>query len=260
MEEALAKIRPHTSSSLPHQRTPAQLLVALEATFREQNTDATPTAYFATILTTLDGSIHKRELSLEDGAIFPAEMYLLALVAPFVSAPVIRTNLNTLLSLTAPLFPTLNQYPPALRSQLSLYDSIFRSLDRTQLDVQGIRQSFATVLQLCLDLRPKVRKKAADIVKNLLSSPPVPLMRHPYSDRVADWIKGALMDATAKPFGSSNGSKHSAASEADSAIHVLAFLRPIIPHLPPQVCGTYVYIFRSLILQYSPCRQSQVSS
>lgn len=236
MEEALAKIRPHISSSLPHQKAPAQLLIALEATLREQNTDATPTAYFATILTTLDGSIQKRELSLEDGAILPAEMYLLALVAPFVSAPIIRANLNTLLFLTAPLFPTLNQHPPALRSQLSLYHSIFLSLDRTQLDVQGIRQSFATVLQLCFDVRPKVRKKAADIVKNLLSSPPVPLIRHPYSDRVADWIKVTLTDASARPFGIS---KHSADSGVDAAIHVLACLKPIIAHLPPEVCGTY---------------------
>jgi ribosomal RNA-processing protein 12 len=192
MEEALAKIRPHTSSSLPHQKTPAHLLIALETTFREQNTEATPTAYFAAILTTLDGSIQKKELSLEEGAILPAELYLLALVAPFVSAPIIRTNLNTLLFLTAPLFPSLNQHPPALRSQLSLYHSIFRSLDRTQLDVQGVRQSFASILQLCLDPRPKVRKKAADIVKNLLSSPPIPLMRHPYSERVSDWVKKHL--------------------------------------------------------------------
>src|SRR6267154_4906608 len=101
MEDALAKIRHHTSSSLPHQKTPAHLLVALETTFTEQNTDATSTAYFAAILTTLDGSIQKKQLSLEEGAILPAELYLLALVAPFVSGPIIRANVNTLLSLTA---------------------------------------------------------------------------------------------------------------------------------------------------------------
>ena len=236
MEEALAKIRPHTSSSLPHQKTPAHLLIALEATFREQNTDATPTAYFAAILTTLDGSIQKKELSLDEGAILPAELYLLALVAPFVSAPIIRTNLNTLLFLTTPLFPSLNQHPPALRSQLSLYHSIFRSLDRTQLDVQGIRQSFASILQLCLDPRPKIRKKAADIVKNLVSSPPIPLMRHPYSERVSDWVENTLTDASSMPFGKGKGTKHPAVPGTEVAIHVLACLRPIISFLPPEVC------------------------
>jgi ribosomal RNA-processing protein 12 len=243
MEEALSKIRPHTSSSLPNQKTPAQLLIALEQTFREQNTDPTPTAYFAAILTTLDGSIQKKELALEEGAILPAELYLIALVAPFVPAPIIRTNLNTVLSLTAPLFPALNQHPPALRSQLSLYHCIFSSLDKTQLDVQGVRQCFATILQLCLDPRPKVRKKAADIVKNLLSSPPIPLMRHPYSERVSDWIKSTLTDASATPFGKGKGVKYSAVPGADVALHVLACLKPIMPYLPPEVCGIYIISF-----------------
>lgn len=252
MEEALAKIRPHTSSSLPHQKSPAQFLVALEATFREQNTEVTPTAYFAAILTTLDGSIQKKELSLEEGAILPAELYLLALVAPFVSAPIIRTNLNTLLFLTAPLFPTLNQHPPALRSQLSLYQSIFRSVDRTQLDVPGIRQSFATILQLCLDQRPKVRKKAADIVKNVLSNPPIPLMRHPYSERVSDWVKDTLTDASSLPFGKGKGAKHLTVTGAEAAIHVLACLRSITPYLPPEVCSTYSTPFFHSILNLVP--------
>ena len=249
MEEALAKIRPHISSSLPHQKTPAHLLIALETTFREQSTESTPTAYFAAILTTIDGSIQRKEISLDEGAILPAELYLLALVSPFVSAPIIRTNLDTLLFLTAPLFPSLNQHPPALRSQLSLYHSIFRSLDRTQLDVQGIRQSFASILQLCLDPRPKVRKKAADIVKNLLSSPPIPLMRHPYSERVSDWVKNTLTDACAMPFGKGKGAKNSSASGTEVAIHVLACLRPIIPYLPPEVCWYMCNPISSLILK-----------
>jgi ribosomal RNA-processing protein 12 len=252
MEEALSKIRPHTSSSLLHQKTPAHLLIALETTFREQNTEATPTAYFAAILTTLDGSIRKKELSLEEGAILPAELYLLALIAPFVSAPVIRTNLNTLLLMTAPLFPALNQHPPALRSQLSLYHSIFRSLDRTQLDVQGVRQSFASILQLCVDPRPKVRKKAADIVKNLLSSPPIPLIRHPYSERVSDWVKSTLTDASAMPFAKGKGAKLSAVPRTEVAIHVLACLRPIISHLPPEVCCTPVNSFCRSLLNVVP--------
>ncbi|CAA7261659.1 unnamed protein product [Cyclocybe aegerita] len=233
MEEALAKIRPHTSSSLPHQKNPANLLIALESTFKEQHTEATPTAYFAAILTTLDGTIQKKDISLEDRAILPAELYLLALVAPFTPAPVIRSNLNTLLSLTAPLFPALNQYAPALRSQLSLYYSIFQALDRSQLEVQGVRQTFASILQLCADPRPKVRKKAADVVKDLLANPPTPLMRHPYAERVAEWVKSALAEASSSPFARGKGSKNSANPEVEVGIHILAFLRPVITYLPP---------------------------
>jgi ribosomal RNA-processing protein 12 len=85
-------------------------------------------------------------------------------------------------------------HPPALRSQIGLYGSVLKALDRSQLDIQGIRQSFASILQLCLDGRPKVRKRAAEVIKDVLSSPPTPLIRHPYSDRVAEWIKSTLTD------------------------------------------------------------------
>ena len=53
VEATLSKIRPHTSSSLAHQKAPATLLRAIEATFHEQNTGSSATAYFAALLTTL---------------------------------------------------------------------------------------------------------------------------------------------------------------------------------------------------------------
>ena len=228
MEEALAKIRPHTSSSLAHQKTPATLLIAIESTLHEQKTDLSPTGYFAALLTTLDGTVQKKDISLNDGDVLPAELYLLALVVPFVPLPVVRNNLSTLLSLTAPLFPSLNQHAPALRSQLSIYLTIFHSLDRPLLETQGIRQTFASILQLSIDPRPKVRKKAADLVKDVLDNPPAPLARHPYSDQVAAWLTSALSEANAGPFAK-------AKPGAESSLHVLALLRPLLPNLPSSV-------------------------
>lgn len=235
MEEALEKIRPHTSSNLPHQKTPANLLIALESTFNEQNTEPTPTAYFAALLTTLDRTVQKGDVSLEDGAVLPAELYLLALVAPFVATAVICSNLSTLLSLTAPLFPSLDAHAPALRSQLSLYHAIFNSLDRSQLEVQGVRQTFASILQNSIDPRPKVRKKAAEVIKDLLAHPPTPFMRHPYAERVADWIVATLAETSNGPFSKAKSSKNMPNSGAEIAIHVLAFLRPIVLYLPSEV-------------------------
>jgi len=229
MERALEKIRPHTASSLPHQKTPANLLVALESTFKEQKTDLSPTAYFAALCTTLDGT------SPDQTEVLHAELYLLALVAPFVPTPVIHAQLDTLLSLTAPLFPSLNPHAPALRSQLSLYHTIFRSLDRSHLDTQGIRQTFASVLQLCVDHRPKVRKKAADVVKDVLATPPAPLSRHPYAERVAGWVKVALSDASAGPFSASKPIKSTQPIGPDTAIYITTFLRPVVSNLPPAV-------------------------
>ena len=237
LEEALAKIRPHTSSSLPHQKAPANLLIALESTFTEQNTQKTPTAYFAALLTTLDSTLQAARSSgpeLGDGDVLPAELYLLALVSPHVPHPVVRSHLSTILSLTAPLFPSLVPHAPPLRSQLSLYEAVLRALDRPQLETPGLRQAFESILHLCLDPRPKVRKRAAELVKDVLSSPPPPSMQHPYAERVADWIKAALGEITSGGVPKFKGKK--ADNEgSESAIHLLAFLRPVLPSLPSSV-------------------------
>ena len=235
MDEALAKIRPHTSSSLPHQRSPANLLVALESTFTEQNAEQSPTAYFAALLTTLDGTIQKKDLALGEGDVLPAELYLLALIAPFVPTPIIQTNLKTILALTAPLFPSLTSQAPALRSQLALYHIVFRSLNRSQLETPGIRQSFASISYLCIDPRPKVRKKAADVVQDVLATPPAPLARHPFAAGVADWVKSILSEAGAGPLFRPKEGKRPEPSGPETAIHMIAFLRPVLPNLPPTV-------------------------
>jgi ribosomal RNA-processing protein 12 len=235
MEDALAKIRPHVSSNLAHQKTPAKLLLAVEATLKDQKTEATPTAYFAAVLTILDGTIQKKELSLEEGDVLPAELYLLAFIIPFVPPPVIRANLNTLLSLTAPLFPALEPHAPALRSQLAIYQALLTAIDRSQLETQGIRQAFASVLQICVDGRPKVRRKAADVVKEIISCPPAPLSIHPYSERVAVWAISILEEVAAGPLSRSKSSKQQGQS-GEAGIHLVAFLRTALPHLPPPVC------------------------
>ena len=257
LDAALSKIRPHTTSSLEHQKTPATLLHALEATFDEQNTERSPTAYFAALLTTLDGTLQNEgpsRLSFGEGDILPAELYLLALVAPFVPQPVIRGNLNTILSLTLPLFPSLMTHAPPLRSQIGLYGSLLRALDRSQLEVQGVRQSFASILQLCLDARPKVRKRAAETVKDILLSPLPPLLRHPYSDRVAEWVKSTLADLSTNAF---SRSKRVAPDmeAAEVALHLLVFLRPVILRLPPSVSGC-LCLFCLVTLLSSPSRRS----
>jgi len=158
-------------------KAPAQLLRALESAFDQQGTERSPTAYFAALLTTLDSTLQTSQtsgaLAFEEGDVLPAELYLLALVLPFTPHPVIRSNLSTILSLTAPLFPSLVLHAPPLRSQLSIYNSVYLALERSQLEsAQGLRQSFASILHLTLDPRPKVRKKAAELVCDVLAAAP----------------------------------------------------------------------------------------
>lgn len=239
IEAALAKIRPHTASSLPHQKAPANLLVALEATLDEQNTERTPAAYYAVLLTALERTVKSSgdgTYALGDGDRLPAELYVLALVAPFVPPPVVRAHISAVVGLTEPLWPALAAHsPPALRSQLALYAALLRAADRAQLESHPLRHALgATLLPLCLDHRPKVRRRAADLVRDVLASPPSPLLRHPYAQRVADWAVKALADVESLASGKQRAKK-TADDFAGTAIHLLAFLRPVLPYLPPPV-------------------------
>lgn len=236
MEEALSKIRCHTSSNLLHQKSPAKLLVALEQTFDEQHAERTPAAYFSGILTALEATVQKEKgtkFSLGDGDILPAELYLLALVGPYVPPPIIRANLNTLLAVTSVLWQDLLSYPPPLRSQITLYNALLRAADRSQLEGSGLRQPFATILQLCVDSRPKVRKKAVEVVSDVLENPPSPMVRHPYAPRVGEWSANALSEVSA--IGSNKQKKKTSEDSTSAAVHLLTFLRPVLPYLPSNV-------------------------
>lgn len=236
IETALAKIRPHTASSLAHQKAPAQLLRALESTFEQQATERSPTAYFAALLTVLDGTLQTSRtsgtLTFGEGDVLPAGLYLLALALPFVPHPVIRSNLSTILSLTAPLFPSLVPHAPPLRSQLAIYNSVYLALERSQLEsAQGLRQSFASILQLTLDPRPKVRKKAAELVRDVLAAAPPPSIRHPYASQVSDFILSTLTNDVSPV----KGKKKDATDGTETGIHILALLEPVVLVLPPSV-------------------------
>ena len=246
IETALAKIRPHTTSSLIHQKSPAQLLQALESTFEQQGTEKSPTAYFAALLTTLDGTVQASRtsgaLTFGEGDVLPAELYLLAFVLPFVPHPVIRSNLSTILSLTAPLFPSLVPHAPPLRSQLTIYSSVFPVLERSQLELtQGLRQSFASILHLTLDPRPKVRKKAAEVIHDVLASAPPPSVRHPYASQVSDFILSTLTNDVSPVKGKKKGSTDG----IETGIHILALLGPIVLTLPPSVRVVLIRLSRS---------------
>ena len=162
-------------------------------------------------------------------------LYLLAAVAPCVPHPVIRSNLSTILSLTSRLFPSLSPHAPPLRSQLTLYGVVLQALDRPQLDTQGLRQAFMTILQLTLDPRPKVRKKAAEVIRDVLAAPPRPLIKHPFAEKVAEWVKAALAEVSGGGLPKFKGKKADT-DGSEAAIHLLAFVRPVLPTLPADVC------------------------
>jgi ribosomal RNA-processing protein 12 len=211
IEDALSKIRPHTASQLPHQKVPAQLLVAMEDSFEER----TPTAYFAATLSCLQTQLTSHgEQGLEEGDRLPAILYLLGLILPHVSPPVVRTNLSTTMNALTSLYPSLTQHAPALRSALSITGALLQALDRNILvETHGVKKLFSTLLDYAADGRPKVRKKAAEEIRTILETPPSPLQVHPYAEGVLKWSTSKLV------------------AGEENTIHVVVFLRGVLSFL-----------------------------
>src|SRR6266404_2750830 len=183
LQVELSKIRPHTSSNLAHQKKPVQLLGALESTIESTSSSSssssssaapTPAGYFAALLTTLEGTLARNETSLNEGDILPATLYLLSIVVLFVPPALLRSQCPTLLPLLTPLLPYTNPHAPSLRSLITILGAFISSLDSHSLDAPGVRNGFSTLVEHTIDPHPKVRRKAAEAVRDILSKPPTP--------------------------------------------------------------------------------------
>lgn len=235
MEEILEKIRPHVKSGLVNQSGPAKLLVAVEATLKEQKQEGTPVAYYASFLATLQESV-KREnsssngLDLDDGSVVPSTLYLLSLVLPHVPDPVVRSNLSSLLNTVAPLFPLVSSSAPPLRSAIGIVAAIIDALDAPHLTSSSPlpRQCFATILELIVDPRPKVRKRAQEAVLRIINSPPPPMLVHPYKKQTADFVIRVFNVVAGNP-----GQQDS----AEMGIWLCTFTKAIASSWPSTVSG-----------------------
>jgi len=205
---------------LAHQKKPAQLLVAFEPTSPvntgisvNPSSAATPTAsaYFAALVTTLQGTLTRNETSLNDGDVLPATLYLIAIVIPFAPPALLRSQSSTLL---VPLLPHTYPHASSLRSFVTIFGIFISSLDSHSLDAPALRNVFSTIVEHTIDPRHKVRRKAAEAVRDILSNPPPPLQAHPWRVRVGEWACAVLRTQTAKP---------------DTLIHLLASLKMLVP-------------------------------
>ena len=142
----LDKVRRYRNSSLEHQSKPAILLDAVETTLREQGSSipAHPTALFAAILTTLDQLVETPETaSLE--TLVAAALYLLAIISPFCSVPVLRAKVDLLADLLGRLLLTLLQpnenSAPALRSLLGVLQPVYLALSAKPILLENLETS-----------------------------------------------------------------------------------------------------------------------
>ncbi|GAA5995678.1 mRNA-binding protein RRP12 [Rhodotorula paludigena] len=254
LDAAWTKIRAQQHSQVPNIQKPALLLVAIEQTLGDQN--RSPGAYWVALLSTLTQLAQDPQAATpgDKRQLLEAALYLAATLVPFLDPPQLRAKLDTLHALP-PLLASFAAHAPALKSLVALAQHLVvaapaQTLER---DRDGCRAVYATLLSLCADARPKVRRRAQDAVHAVLANPPPPATVHPYALESAVWICDKLDDAlrAAKRGGKKDAAHAGAAAEhgADEsrAIALLTFVRNLGASWPSSATATLLPLLLSTL-------------
>lgn len=280
--DALARIRHLKDSKLENQRASAQLLVAIEATLAERASadgaavEPGPTQY----LLALESLLNAENTSAD---VHASSVYLLSIVLPHVAPGVVRAKSHALLSAVAvPLAEphgTSENMNARLRAALGVVESLLATVpvnDRATLERERTWLTvWDLVLGLCMDARPKVRRRAHEVVAHILGLAQWE-HTHPFAQRTMAWAARTLHSvAAARGMASTKAShkveydrqhgkaKHarSAAAErqkqaadgaASTGIWVCALLQTIVPLVPTPTTKPLVHELLALPALQNP--------
>lgn len=180
--------RPPIAHLDPNTAQVAVVLNAVEDILREQKTEFTPTAYFVALLSLLQQSISASSILNKDLA--ASTVYLLDTFTPHTPAPLLRSKFAQILTHLVPALTHAEAEAPLLRSAIGVLESLLLAQDGPAWAIKqteiGPRRAVAGLLNLGLDERPKVRKRAQEALTNVLKNPPPsPSLEHPVSDMCA---------------------------------------------------------------------------
>ncbi|KAF7552977.1 hypothetical protein G7046_g7232 [Stylonectria norvegica] len=224
LAEKLDKIK---SPGLQSQQRTVVVLHAVESTLKEQNTESTPTGYFAALLALLQQANTNDNINIELAA--PA-VYLLDVITPYAPQPLLRAKFTQILTLLAPVLLLQDAEPLLLRTSIGCLEALLLAQDSASWELGvtqiGPRRAVAGLLNLSMDHRPKVRKRAQDALKKVLRNPPPsPSLDHPAADMCAQTALKNLEDLATKAEEARKGKK---SSDHDPAlIHSLQLAKTV---------------------------------
>lgn len=208
------------------------VLNAVEDTLRDQKADFSATAYFAALLALLGQALNTTH-GIVNKDLATSVVYLLDITAEDVPAPLLRSKFAQILSSLVPALTLADVEAPLLRPSIGILETLLVAQDanswalpQTQI---GPRRATAGLLNLAVDHRPKVRKRAQDaIVKVLKNPPPSPSLDHPAADMCAETALQTLAESVAAA-GKIKKSKHGK-QERDGSSNSSSHHEPAIIH------------------------------
>ncbi|KAK0108470.1 hypothetical protein ONS95_003273 [Cadophora gregata] len=226
LEEKLDKIR---SPKLQNQQQTQIVLSSLEDILRDQKTEPTPTGYFAGLLALLGRATPSSGVNKE---LATSVVYLLDVVTPYAPQPLLQSKFSQILTSLAPALtlpeadaPLLRPSIGCLESLLIAQDSAAWELGQTQI---GPRRAVAGLLNLAVDHRPKIRKRAQDAITKVLKSPPPSVsLDHPAADMCAETALKSLSELAARSIQAKKQKKSETTEHEPALIHSLQLVKTV---------------------------------
>lgn len=173
MEDKLSKIRTQINSKLDNQKNLAIVLSAVEENIDEQKNDRSAVSYFVSFLSLLEQAV--KDDTIVDNNLATSAAYFLDIVVPFTPKPLLKAKFGDILAKLATPLTNPDAEAPLLRSTIGTLESLLLAQDHQQWSYSGNispKRGFLGMLELALDPRPKVRKRAQEAIHNILVNPP----------------------------------------------------------------------------------------
>lgn len=208
LEIELSKLRKHKKSKLENQKHIAIVLEAVEENFEDIST-TTVTHYMISLLSLLDESLDSETKEITDLTMANSAMYLLDIVFKYASPAILREKFIDLLAKIGPCITDEKTDAPLLKASVGTLENLLKSQDlktwvnKDNLQLNPLR-GLNAILELCLDSRPKVRRRALEAIEGILSVVPLGtkegVHEHVASKKIIDYGINAL-----KTVSSNNG-------------------------------------------------------
>lgn len=159
-------------------------------------------------------------------------VYLLDLVTPHTPQPLLRSKFSQILTNIAPALTIPEADAPLLRPSIGCLESLLVAQDSAAWELSatqiGPRRAIAGLLNLAIDHRPKVRKRAQDaLTKVLKNPPPSPSIDHPAADMCAETALKSLSDLAAKAGQARKQKRFAQAEHEPGLIHALHLVKTV---------------------------------
>ncbi|KAH3668905.1 hypothetical protein OGAPHI_002660 [Ogataea philodendri] len=197
LDSRLAKIRAQVTSKLENQKQLALVLQAIDENLADQKQKQSPVTYFVSFISLLDQCCDGEDI--RDSNLAGVALYFLDIVCPYTPKQLLRSKFSEILARLAPSLSSNESEAPLLRSGIGVLESLLVSQETgawINSDNYKIspKRGLSGLLQLSLDPRPKVRKRAQEAVHKTLSTVPAgPSLEHPASTMCGEFSLNSVI-------------------------------------------------------------------